>query len=53
VWGYTPRQMSAYSFLAVKRINREMHRNLSLMALAQSGDAKAINDQLARWEKEA
>lgn len=45
--------MSAYMFLAVKRMNREAHKQLSLSALANSGDGKQINEQLARWEKES
>jgi hypothetical protein len=44
--------MAAFTFLAVKRLNREAHRDLSLMALAQSGDMKEVNKQLGRWEKE-
>lgn len=44
--------MMAFSFLAGKRTFREAHRQLSLMALANSGDAKVINEQLAKWEKE-
>lgn len=44
--------MAAFSFLAVKRINRDAHRDLSLMALAYSGDSKKINDQLTKWEKD-
>jgi hypothetical protein len=44
--------MSAYTFLAVKRVLSENHRMLSLMALANSGDGKQVNDQLAKWEKE-
>jgi hypothetical protein len=45
--------MSAFTFLAVKRMNREAHGNLSVMALANSGDGKEINKQLAHWEKDA
>ena len=45
--------MSAYTFLAVKRMNREAHSDLSLMALANSGDGKEINKQLSQWEKDA
>lgn len=45
--------MMAFSFLASKRMNREAHRTLSLLTLANSGDEKAINEQYARWEKES
>jgi hypothetical protein len=45
--------MMAFSFLAGKRMNREQHRQLSLLSLANSGDGKTINEQLARWEKES
>jgi hypothetical protein len=45
--------MMAFSFLAGKRANREAHRQLSLLSLAGSGDGKAVNEQLARWEKES
>lgn len=45
--------MMAFSFLAGKRMHREQHRMLSMLALAYSGDGKTINDQLAKWEKES
>jgi hypothetical protein len=45
--------MAAYAFLAVKRQNRETHRDLSILLLAQSGDEKAIKKQLEDWEKDA
>jgi len=44
--------MMAYNFLAVKRVNRDTHRMLSVMALANGGDTKTINEQLAKWEKD-
>jgi len=45
--------MAAFTFLAVKRQNREAHSTLSLMLLAQSGDEKAVKKQLETWEKDA
>jgi hypothetical protein len=44
--------MAAYTFLAVKRKNREDHMALSLMLLADCGDPKAIKKQLEMWEKD-
>jgi hypothetical protein len=43
--------MAAYTFLAVKRKNREDHMALSLTLLA-NGDPKAIKKQLEMWEKD-
>jgi len=45
--------MAAFTFLAVKRKNREDHASLSLMLLAQSGDEKAVKKQLETWERDA
>lgn len=44
--------MSAYTFLATKRQNREKHSHLSLLTLSASGDEKAIKKQFDDWEKE-
>jgi len=44
--------MSAFQFLASHRRSREMHRELSLGALANSGNGEAITKQLTAWEKE-
>ena len=45
--------MSAYTFLAVKRQNRENHTALGLLVLAQSGDEKAVKKQFGDWEKDS
>lgn len=45
--------MAAFTFLAVKRQNREQHAQLSLLCLSQSGDDKAIKKQFEDWEKDA
>ena len=52
VWEYTPRQLAAYTFLAVKRQTREAHRQLSILALSQA-EGKEITKQLESWEKDA
>lgn len=52
MWGYSPRQLAAYSFLAAKRMTRESHRTLSLLALS-GAEGKEIQKQLEAWEKEA
>jgi hypothetical protein len=44
--------MAAYTFLAVKRMNRENHTALGLLWLAQSGDDKAVKKQFEDWEKD-
>jgi hypothetical protein len=44
--------MSAFMFLATKRLHRENYVTLSLLLLAQSGDEKAVKRQLEEWEKE-
>ena len=48
----TPRQIASYCFLAARREDLESHRQLSLMILVESADAKAIEKQLKQWEKE-
>lgn len=45
--------MAAFTFLAVKRGNRENHTHLSLLNLAGSGDDKAIKKQMETWERES
>lgn len=40
-------------FLSVKRQAREIHRQLGIQALANSGEAKEINKTLERLEKDA
>ena len=45
--------MSAYTFLAVKRKNRENHTALGLLVLAQSGDEKAVKKQFEDWERDS
>jgi hypothetical protein len=49
----TPRQITAYLFLAERRKERELHSQLAVASLAASGDGKAIKNQLEKWEKEA
>jgi hypothetical protein len=43
--------MSAFAFLAQKRMNRESHRGLNLLLLAQA-EPKVVEKQLATWEDE-
>jgi hypothetical protein len=45
--------MAAFTFLATKRRTRENHSTLSLLALSQTGDGKAISKTLEDWEKDA
>jgi hypothetical protein len=45
--------MAAYTFLAVKRMNRENHASLSLQVLAQRGEDKEIKKQMEQWEKDS
>lgn len=47
----TPRQMSAYLFLADRRHERDLTADLSVSTLAASGDTKAINKQMDTWDK--
>jgi hypothetical protein len=49
----TPRQIAAYCFLIARREDLHSHRLLSLMLLAQNGEAKAVEKQLGQWESEA
>lgn len=44
--------MSAFTFLATKRLNREHYADLSMLTLAASGDEKAIKKQFDTWEKD-
>jgi hypothetical protein len=45
--------MAAYTFLAVKRRNREQHSDLSIQLLAASGNEKEVKKQLEDWERDA
>ena len=47
---YTPRQLWALLAIAGHRKQEEMRDLLSLHALAAQGDAKAIREQLKKWE---
>jgi hypothetical protein len=47
---YTPRQLHALLAIANHRKQQEMSDLLSLHALAAQGDAKAIREQLKKWE---
>lgn len=46
----TPRQMSAYIFLAGRRREREMAQALGVASLANSEDGDAISKQIKTWE---
>jgi hypothetical protein len=48
----TPLQIAAFCFLIARREDLRSHRDLHLMVLARSDDAKAIDKQLKQWEKE-
>ena len=45
--------MSAFTFLATKRVHRESHAQLSLLWLAASGDSKAVKKQFDEWERDS
>ena len=47
---YTPRQMQAFVAIAGHRKQQEMGELLGLHALASQGEAKAIREQLKKWE---
>lgn len=49
----TPSQIAAFCYLIARREDLQSHRELSLMILAQSGDEKAVEQQLTKWEKES
>jgi hypothetical protein len=42
VWKYTPKQMSAFLFIAAKRQRREQKELLALQALAARGEPKEL-----------
>ncbi len=44
--------MMAFSFLAVKRQNRENHRQLSIQLLTNA-EEKVLTKQLEDWEKDS
>jgi len=45
----TPRQAAAFLFLGRLRTEREAALNLSVSALAASGDGKQIKKQVENW----
>lgn len=51
MWGYTPRQISAYCFLIDRRQDIESHRTLSLLRLGQADDDQ-VKKQMKQWEQE-
>jgi hypothetical protein len=44
--------MAAYCFLADRRVDRNSHRELTLIALGTHGDEKALKDAMENWESE-
>jgi hypothetical protein len=54
VWDYTPRQITAFVFLADKRRTRERHSRLAdMLAAFNPGDGRELKTQFERWEKDA
>lgn len=52
IWEYTPRQMGGWLFAGQRRQKRRLAEQLTLSALAASGDARAIREQLAKLERD-
>lgn len=50
-WSYSPRQMSAFLFIAHKRHIRRRIDDLRLLHLATKGKATMINEQVAQWQR--
>jgi hypothetical protein len=53
VWEYTPRQAAAFLFLGRRRRRREAAMELSIHALAASGDSQAVREQLRKFDDDA
>lgn len=51
VWGYTPRQLAAYLFIANRRRKRELSEQLAINALAAQGDGEALKRQMRELEE--
>jgi len=47
---YTPRQLTAYLFLATKRRQSDLREQLHVNALAAHADAQTIRSQMKDWE---
>jgi hypothetical protein len=47
---YTPRQLSAYLFLAAKRRQADLREQLHVNSLAAHADAQTIRSQMRDWE---
>jgi hypothetical protein len=51
VWGYTPRQIEAYIFIATLRHKRELAESLGMMTMAARGDPDDIQKQIRELER--
>ena len=44
--------ISAFCFLAQRRIDTDSYRMFGVISLARSGDEKAVKEQVEAWEEE-
>jgi hypothetical protein len=51
VWGYTPRQASAYLRLAQIRREHEAAERLAIAALAARGNSEDLQRQIGEWSR--
>lgn len=52
-WSYTPRQLAGWIELSKRRRQGEMAELMSIMAVAMSGDKKAIRESIKRLSDES
>jgi len=50
IWGYSPRQIAAFLFLAGKRHNRDARQLLALNTLAARGEPASVKKQIKDLE---
>lgn len=51
-WGYTPKRIEAFLFLAEKRRTMERVEEVTLAMMANRDDSKEVNKILKKWTAE-
>ena len=51
VWGYTPRRIAAFLFIAEKRRNRERIEAINIGLMAARGEPKAVDKMVKELER--
>jgi hypothetical protein len=52
VWGYTPRELKGYNFIAARRKTQDMADQIELQTMAARGDPDKIKKQVSKMRRE-